>query len=374
MRIPIVQPGSPEPIPGTLLLALESLAGPLLVPPRLAWWALLAVCLTGLCWVPFLRGVTRSVTRIEQGTTRIAEGQFDTDLAVARQDELGRLAGAIEGMAGRLDHLVTGQKRFLSDAAHELRSPLARMRLAQELLAQRVGETERPYVADLEEDLDAMSGLTDQLLALARSEGGPGAARLDPLDLSEGIARAVDSERRAGVTIDVDVPAGVMVYADAELFVRAVANVLRNAVRYAGDAGPVEVRAVSTMNAVDVVVTDSGPGVPPHCPRASVRTVLPIGTVAGSSTWRHRAGARDRPARRRAVWRPVAFQKPRSRRLRGHPQLARACVARFPFLHAFADRFRAPRHFCRIDGTAVPDRIANRSVFMGVGASCPRSR
>ena len=94
---------------------------------------------------------------------------------MTRKDELGRLAGSIETMAGRLDQLVTGQKRFLSDAAHELRSPLARMRVAQELLAQRVAATERCYVEDLEEDLDAMSGLTDQLLALARSEGGWGA-------------------------------------------------------------------------------------------------------------------------------------------------------------------------------------------------------
>ncbi len=72
MRIPILQPGNPELVPGALFLALDSLAGPF-VPPQLAWWALLAVCLTGLCWVPFLRGDTKSVTRIERGTTKIAD-------------------------------------------------------------------------------------------------------------------------------------------------------------------------------------------------------------------------------------------------------------------------------------------------------------
>ena len=263
MRIPIPAAGEATPIPGTLLLTLESLASPLLFPPGAVWWALLAVAGTALCWVPFLRGVTTSVRRMEQVTTRIADGDFDSPLEVSRQDELGRLATAIDQMSSRLGHLLASQKRFLGDAAHELRSPLARMRVAQELLAQRVGQDDRRYLRDLEEDLEVMVGLTDGLLALARSEAGVGAVRLGPVNVAEGVTRAIEAECRDGVAIEVEIPAETTVCADVELFVRAVGNVLRNAVRYAGDAGPIRVTALPESDGVAVVVSDCGPGVPP---------------------------------------------------------------------------------------------------------------
>ncbi len=260
--VAVVAPRHTGPVPGTLLVALDSLSSPLLVPTRLLTWGLVALGVTALCWWPFLHGVATSVGRLEQATARIAEGQFATTVGITRDDELGRLAESVEQMAGRLDQLVVGQKRFLSDTAHELRSPLGHMRVALELLKRQFDGAEQRHLADLEEDVAAMSQLTDDLLTLAKADLGTRALDLAPVSVADGVARAVERENRPDVTINVDVPPDARVRADRDLFIRAIANLLRNAVRYAGEFGPVSVGAEVTADTVDVVVSDQGPGVP----------------------------------------------------------------------------------------------------------------
>jgi signal transduction histidine kinase len=73
-----------------------------------------------LFWIPLVRSITRSVAQMTAATARIAEGRFDVRVDARRADELGLLGAGINRMAGRLEHLVSGQKRFLSDVAHEL--------------------------------------------------------------------------------------------------------------------------------------------------------------------------------------------------------------------------------------------------------------
>lgn len=264
LRTPIRFAGQPEIIPGSLLIVPGGWIGnSLLFPLDWLWWTLLAIAVTTICWFPFLRGVTKSLGRMEHATGDIAHGRFETKIAVERADELGRLSSSIESMAGRLDALVSGQKRFLGDTAHELRSPLGRMQVALEILDRRVGDGERAYVADLKEDVEALTVLTDELLQYARAElqergGAPAAVGLRPI-----IERVIAKEAN-GATIAVDVPADTSVRGDAQLLERAIANVIRNAVKYAGAAGPIDVKASRDHGVVTLSVADSGPGVAPE--------------------------------------------------------------------------------------------------------------
>jgi two-component system, OmpR family, sensor histidine kinase CpxA len=263
LRTPIRFAGAAETVPGSLLIVPHAgLNDPLLYPISWLWWSMLAVGVTALCWWPLLRSLTRSLGRMEHATSQIAEGRFDTRLGIARSDEIGRLSASIERMAGQLGAFVNGQKRFLGDTAHELRSPLGRMQVALEILDTRVHEPERAYVHDLKDDVDALSRLTDDLLQYARAELTDRARPLSDVNVA-GIVQGAASREGGGAAIAIQVPAGWSVKGDATLLDRAVANLVRNAVKYAGD-GPIEIAAQREPGQITITVSDTGPGVAPE--------------------------------------------------------------------------------------------------------------
>lgn len=265
MRTPIRFADTTDIVPGSLIVVPYSgLTDPLLFPIRWLWWSLLALGVTAACWWPVLRRLTVSLGRMEHATSQIAEGRFDTRLGLAGSDEVGRLSGSIERMAVRLGTLVTSQKRFLGDTAHELRSPLGRMQVALEILNTRVQDLERGYVRDLKDDVDALSRLTDNLLQYARAELSDRTVTLVPVNVAEAIATVVAREDRASVIFDVRVPAELTVRAEPSLFERTVSNLVRNAVKYAGTAGPIVISATRDTAGTTITVSDSGPGVAPE--------------------------------------------------------------------------------------------------------------
>lgn len=265
LRTPIRFADTTDIVPGSLIVVPYSrLNDPLLFPVRWFWWSLLALGVTAACWWPLLRRLTVSLSRMEQATSQIAEGRFDTRLGIARPDEVGRLSESIERMAARLGALVTGQKRFLGDTAHELRSPLGRMQVALEILDTHVQEPERPYVRDLKDDVEALSRLTDDLLQYARAELSNRAVTLTPVNVADVIGKVIAREDRASMTFDVRVPDGLIVNAEPSLFERAISNLVRNAVKYAGAAEPIVIQATRDAAGTTITVSDSGPGVAPE--------------------------------------------------------------------------------------------------------------
>lgn len=265
LRTPIRFADAAAIVPGSLIVVPYAGVGDrLLFPIRWLWWAMLALGVTTACWWPLLRNLTQSLGRMEHATSQIAEGRFTTKLGIKRADEVGRLSSAIERMAARLGALVNGQQRFLGDTAHELRSPLGRMQVALEILNTRVQEPERAYVADLRDDVEALSQLTDDLLQYARTGLADRTVTLLPVNVAEAVAKAVTREGRPGVTFDVRVPAGLIAKADPTLLDRAIANLVRNAVKYAGAAGPIEIAATTESGGTVITVSDTGPGVTPE--------------------------------------------------------------------------------------------------------------
>jgi two-component system sensor histidine kinase CpxA len=224
---------------------------------------LVAMLVSALCWLPLVRGLTRSITQMTTATAKIAEGDFDTQLEVRRRDELGLLGASINRMAARLGAFTHGQKRFLGDVAHELRSPLGRMQLALGILDRKVDESGAEYLKDLAEDVKVMSSLTDGLLEFAKAEMRQDSVQLSPLPLADLVHRAIKAEARPGVEITADIDPTLQVMAENESLFRALANLLRNAVRYAGDAGPIQVSAEKQGAEIRISVQDHGPGVPP---------------------------------------------------------------------------------------------------------------
>jgi len=214
------------------------------------------------CWTPLVRNITHSVTDMMRATGQIADGRFNVKVNTARHDELGRLGTSIKQMAGSLESHVEGRTRFLGSVAHELRSPIARMKLATEILERDGRPENRKHIEYLKEDIETMTRLTDELLQVARAESAPGPVKVQAVNVSEIIHTAIRKESTDDAEILCTADPSIRVQANPEYLGRAIGNVLRNSIRYAGKSGPITVRAERHHDEVAITVSDVGPGVP----------------------------------------------------------------------------------------------------------------
>jgi two-component system sensor histidine kinase CpxA len=213
-------------------------------------------------WLPLVRGITRTIARMMVATRQIADGRFDVRLGLNRHDEIGSLAESIDQMAGRLDGLVKGQKRFLGDIAHELCSPLARLQMALGILEQRATAEDAKFVRAATEKAEQIAALVGELLSFSKAAFGASALRLQPVNVAAVVAEAARREEADSRGIQIDVPAELEVSADADLLTRAIGNLFRNSLQHAPSAGPITVRAEQTGEEVAITIADCGPGVP----------------------------------------------------------------------------------------------------------------
>ena len=264
LRIPL-PPGPLQPPATAILLAVsDSLTGNGFFFDPLPWIvvATTVILISVLLWIPMVRNITRPLSRMTRATEEIANGRFDVSIHEARTDEIGRLAKAINHMTARLSAFVKGQKRFLGDVAHELGSPIARIQFGLGALEQRIGRENRQRVIDVMEDVDHMSRLVNELLAFSRAEIKSKTVELESIDLLPVVQTAVKREISPAAKIVVRVEPGIRVVASSELLTRALANLLRNAVKYAAGAGPIDITAQKRNGVIEIEVRDAGSGVP----------------------------------------------------------------------------------------------------------------
>ncbi len=223
-----------------------------------------ALGFSALLWLPVVRGITGKVKETMRATEQMAQGKFDVRVKENRSDELGRLAQAVNSMAQQLDGYVTGQRRFTGDIAHELCSPISRMQAALGILETRAADDkQRRYVETLSEELQQMSHLVQELLQFSKASLHR-ELTISDVNLS-GLVHEVAAREGTGYpdnAVQIEIPDDVTVRAEPDLLARALGNVIRNALDYAGDSGPVLVSAVPGGHRTIVTVSDDGPGVP----------------------------------------------------------------------------------------------------------------
>ena len=215
-----------------------------------------------LFWFPLVRSITRALAQTTGATEQIAQGRFAVRVRTCRRDEIGQLAEAVNRMAERLQGFVTGQKRFLGDTAHELCTPLARIQVALGILEQRADRTAQAYVADLREEVEHMSGLVNELLSFSKASLAQAELKLRPVRIRPLVEQVVEREAPADPRVMIEVDPELEAVAEPELLERALANLIRNAVRYAGQSGPITVSGKREGGAVRITVADCGLGVP----------------------------------------------------------------------------------------------------------------
>jgi signal transduction histidine kinase len=181
------------------------------------------------------------------------------------RDEVYDLATTLNDMLARLEAADARQRALVSDAAHELRSPLASMRLQLEVaLGHPDRQDWRETAEGVLEDTLRLSRLAEDLLALARlDESGGTARRRDPVDLDELIRQTAGRYAEARVAVTAHSPGPVTVYGDAIDLGRVLTNLVDNAVRHATSKVELALSTTGTpAPAAVVTVTDDGPGIP----------------------------------------------------------------------------------------------------------------
>jgi signal transduction histidine kinase len=211
-----------------------------------------------------LRNLRDAVTRILQtGQTDDRVPVYGTDDAV---DELSDLFNA---MLARITTLIHGMRNALDHVAHDLRTPMTRLRVtAEAALASNDPLTQREALSDVLEESDRVLSMLTTLMDISEAETGTMKLNMSAVELAK-IAGEVrdlyeDSAEAAGVTVTVNVPADLVVNADRDRLRQAIANLVDNAIKYTPRGGRVEVRAERAESTVDIRVSDTGPGIPEH--------------------------------------------------------------------------------------------------------------
>jgi signal transduction histidine kinase len=244
-------------------------------------WSAAIVVVLGLAGGFFVaRRVLRRVDAMTETTRTIMEGDLGERLAIAgSNDELDRLAINLNAMLERIEALMRGLKEVSDNIAHDLKTPLTRLRNRSEE-ALRTAKSTSEYRAALETTIEESDGLIrtfNALLMIARAESGQARDNTSAFDAAE-IATDIGElyepvAEEKGLTLTVEAPSPVPLYGSRELISQALANLVDNAIKYAAkretstekadDAPPaITVKAASEGDRVLLSVTDQGPGIP----------------------------------------------------------------------------------------------------------------
>ncbi len=212
--------------------------------------SLLAVAVAIGAW-PLVRRLTRRLERLRRRVEDLGGGDLKARAEVEGRDEVADLARSFNRAADRIERLVEAQRRVLVHASHELRSPLARLRMSLEMMPGTEAQKERAV-----RDVAEVDGIIDEVLEASRLEARGPVERMEAVDLLALLAEE-GARHRAEVGGEAVVTKG-----DPRLLRRLVRNLLENARRHGGE-GPIEARVErGEPSGARLLVLDRGPGVP----------------------------------------------------------------------------------------------------------------
>ena len=226
---------------------------------RSVLWVLIGglLFLVGVVYVVQLSQL-RPLRWLKESVEKVSAGDLSTRVPVVRMDEVGQVARAFNHMTGRVEQMLNDHDRLMADVSHELRSPLARIKLALEMLPE--GDKREQIATDIRE----MEALTSALLERERIKNRaarPDHAAFDVVAMTRTI---IDSfEGRAPSVVLAESPDALQIKADEALMKVLLQNLVDNAVKFSlDDSGPVEVRLVQGEESVTVSIDDDGRGIP----------------------------------------------------------------------------------------------------------------
>ena len=248
----------------------------------------IAVLISGLISLGLAMMLTRRIRRLRHAAQRMAEGDLSVRVGGKGKDEVAELARDFDVMAERLREMLDSQRRLLRDVSHELRSPLARLRVALELL-EKSDDRERA-LQRIGKEADELERLVSNLLSLARLESGQSVLERKPVSLKQLLENVVtDADFEAGAKgrhVALEASLDYILDGDPVLLRAAIENVVRNAIRHTHEQTTVDVSLSVNDDGALVEVCDRGDGVP----EAELSRMFEAFTRIGEARDRHTGG------------------------------------------------------------------------------------
>lgn len=239
------------------------------VPGDILWTLKLGTIISALLCLLIAHYLTKPIERLRDATHELARGNLDIRAGENlgnRQDEIADLVRDFDIMAGELRNQIQSERNLLSGVSHELRSPIARMRLAL-TIARHANEQDRAEMLDrIEQDTVQLDALLERILTVARLESGQLQPRFELITLNDVIDDVLHDAKFEAVATGADISyqgnGEIKVTGDAGLLHSAVENLVRNAMFYSGRDGKIEVELRKVDGSAVITVRDNGPGVP----------------------------------------------------------------------------------------------------------------
>ena len=206
----------------------------------------------GLGAYPVVRRITRRLERLQAGVEALGSGQLSARVAVHGKDELAQLATSFNASAERIEKLVSAQKTLLANASHELRSPLARIRMALEVAQ----PTDLNTKEEIQKNIYDLDQLIDEILLASRLD----ATISEPIPREAIDITALIAEECARANVELEAPV-IQMHGDTKLVRRLVRNLLENAQRYGGGSTINVILTRPNEKTIEFEVCDRGPGV-----------------------------------------------------------------------------------------------------------------
>ena len=203
---------------------------------------------------PVVRRLTRRLETLQRGVDAFGQGALHQRVAESGRDEVAALGASFNRAATRIEALLRSHQSLLANASHELRSPLARLKMALSMLDDAAPAQRQSLQREIATDIGELDTLVEEILLASRLDATADVDKHEPVDL---LALAAEEASRTGALVEGE---ALVLSGDERLLRRALRNLLENARRYGGGEAVVSVRRVG--GAAELRVCDRGPGVP----------------------------------------------------------------------------------------------------------------